>query len=154
MAKKHKNFKVIETGWCKLDKLYIHDTKIDNRKKELLSNSGAKKIILYAPTFSPSLTSTLKLFDEIIKLSKKDEYLIIWTTTPWTIPYNLGVMVNPEEDYIKAKVDGEVWVVAAKLAGVFIQGVADKHYEVIETIKGENLEGVEYEHPLYDELLY
>ena len=59
----------------------------------------------------------------------KNEYLIIWTTTPWTIPYNLGVMVNPEEDYVKAKVGNEVWIVAAKLVGVFIQGVVDKKYE-------------------------
>ncbi|MEE9525862.1 MAG: isoleucine--tRNA ligase [Candidatus Woesearchaeota archaeon] len=82
----------------------------------------------------------------------ENEYLIIWTTTPWTIPFNLGVMVNPDEEYVKAKVGDEVWVVAGKLAGVFIQGVADKKYEVLETIKGTDLEGVEYEHPLYNEL--
>ena len=83
---------------------------------------------------------------------KENEYLVIWTTTPWTIPYNLGVMVNPEEDYVKAKVGDEVWIVAAKLAGVFIQGVADKKYSVLEEMKGEALEGLEYEHPLNDEL--
>jgi len=82
----------------------------------------------------------------------ENEYLIIWTTTPWTIPYNLGVMVNPEEDYIKAQVEDEVWIVAGKLAGVFIQGVADKQYKVLEEFKGEQLEGTEYIHPLYDEL--
>jgi isoleucyl-tRNA synthetase len=83
---------------------------------------------------------------------KKNEFLIIWTTTPWTIPYNLGVMVNPDEEYVKAKVDNEIWVVAAKLAGMFIQGVADEQYKVIETIKGEELEGIEYIHPLYLDL--
>jgi len=83
---------------------------------------------------------------------KENEYLIIWTTTPWTIPYNLGVMVNPEEDYLKVKVDEEIWVVAAKLAGVFIQGVVDKKYKVIEEIKGKDLLGTEYEHPLHEEL--
>ncbi len=83
---------------------------------------------------------------------KENEYLIIWTTTPWTIPFNLAVMVNPEEEYVKAKVDQEVWILAGKLAGLFIQGVADKKYKVIETFKGDKLEGVEYEHPLYEEL--
>ncbi|MBW2982287.1 isoleucine--tRNA ligase [Candidatus Woesearchaeota archaeon] len=87
------------------------------------------------------------------KIKDKDnEYLVIWTTTPWTIPYNLGVMVNPEEDYVKAQVDNEVWIVASKLVGVFVQGVVDKKYKVIEELKGTDLLGLEYEHPLHDEL--
>jgi CDP-glycerol glycerophosphotransferase (TagB/SpsB family) len=77
LAKKHNNFRVVETGWCKLDKLYILDKKIDDRKKQLLSDAQAQKIILYAPTFSPSLTSAEKLFDEILKLSKEENYLVV-----------------------------------------------------------------------------
>lgn len=82
----------------------------------------------------------------------KNEYLIIWTTTPWTIPFNLGVMANPEIDYVKAKVNGEVWIVAKALAGALIQGVANKKMEIIEEFKGTKLEGVEYVHPLYSKL--
>src|SRR3989339_1749635 len=62
---------------------------------------------------------------------KKNEYFIIWTTTPWTIAYNLGVMVNPEEDYVRAKVDNEIWVVAKKLANIFISSL-DKSFKIIE----------------------
>ncbi len=83
---------------------------------------------------------------------KNDEYLVIWTTTPWTIPYNLGVMVNPDEEYVKIKVEEETWIVAAKLVGVFMGGVVEKSYEVLETIRGEDLEGLEYVHPLYEEI--
>jgi len=83
--------------------------------------------------------------------NKKDEYLILWTTTPWTIAYNLGVMVNPEEDYVKAKVGNEVWVVARKLANIFISSL-DKKFKIIEEFKGNKLEGMEYEHPFKDEL--
>jgi len=78
---------------------------------------------------------------------KKNEYLVIWTTTPWTLAFNLGVMANPEIDYIKAKVGNEVWILAKGLAGALIQGVADKKFEVIEELKGEKLSGLEYEHP-------
>ena len=85
--------------------------------------------------------------------TKKNEYLIIWTTTPWTIAYNLGVMVNPEEDYVKAKVDNEVWIVAKKLANVFISSV-DKKFDIIEEFKGKKLEGTEYQHPFKDEIDY
>jgi len=77
LANRYKNFRVKETGWCKLDKLYIQDQEVEKKKKELLKKSKAKKIILYAPTFSPSLTSAEKLYDKIISLSTKDEYLIV-----------------------------------------------------------------------------
>jgi len=77
-----------------------------------------------------------------------NEYLIIWTTTPWTIPFDLGVMVNPELDYVKAKVDNEVWIVAKALVDTFIKGIAGKDFEISEEFKGEKLEGIEYIHPL------
>ncbi|MBU0980163.1 MAG: isoleucine--tRNA ligase [Nanoarchaeota archaeon] len=81
---------------------------------------------------------------------KDNAYLIVWTTTPWTIPFNLGIMAGPEIDYIKAKVDNEVWIMAKALAGIFIQGVANKQFETREELKGQQLEGLEYEHPLAD----
>ncbi len=84
------------------------------------------------------------------------EFLIIWTTTPWTIPFNLGVMANPDLEYIKAKVEcdagDETWILAKALAGTFIQGVAGKKFEIIEEFQGDKLEGLRYRHPLYDEL--
>lgn len=83
---------------------------------------------------------------------KDDEYLIIWTTTPWTIPFNLAVMVNPGLDYVKIKVEGETWVVADALAGVFVSGLLGKKLEVIDKFKGKELEGLEYVHPLYDDM--
>jgi isoleucyl-tRNA synthetase len=86
------------------------------------------------------------------KLKDKDEYLIIWTTTPWTIPYNLGVMVNPELEYLKVKVDGEIWYVSKALAGIFIQSMLGKKFEILEEFHGEKMEGWEYEHPLYHDL--
>ncbi|HZX44763.1 MAG TPA: class I tRNA ligase family protein, partial [Candidatus Nanoarchaeia archaeon] len=82
---------------------------------------------------------------------KKNEYLIIWTTTPWTIAFNLGVMVNPDEEYVKVKVDNEVWVVGKKLANMFISSL-DKKFEIISEMKGSELEGVSYEHPFLSEL--
>lgn len=90
--------------------------------------------------------------------SKKDEYLIIWSTTPWTIWFNLAVMVNPRLEYVKAEVEvteskkKEKWILAKPLANVFISGLLGKKYKIIEEFKGEQLEGIEYEHPLYKEL--
>jgi isoleucyl-tRNA synthetase len=85
-------------------------------------------------------------------MGRQKEYLIIWTTTPWTIPFNLGVMVNPNLEYIRAKVGDEVWIVAKGLAPGVINSVADKQYAVLEELMGGKLEGLKYKHPLYDEI--
>ncbi len=83
---------------------------------------------------------------------KKNEYLIIWTTTPWTIVFNMAIMVNPEVEYIRAKVGEEKWIVAKALAGVFIRGVAEKDFEILEEFKGDKLKGMEYHHPWEKEI--
>jgi isoleucyl-tRNA synthetase len=83
---------------------------------------------------------------------KANEFLIIWTTTPWTIPFNLGVMVNPNVTYVKLKVDGAVWIVAKALAHEFIVKTLGKKLEVLEELTGDKLEGIEYIHPFENEL--
>lgn len=76
----------------------------------------------------------------------KNEYLIIWTTTPWTIPFNIAVMVNPELDYVKAQVDDEVWILSDALGPMVVRAVAEKEYKELEKFKGMKLEGLKYEH--------
>jgi hypothetical protein len=76
-AAKHKNFSVVETGWPKLDVYGKELYKYDSDKLTLLKNFKAKKIILYAPTFSPSLTSAPHLLTQIEELAKSKEYLIV-----------------------------------------------------------------------------
>ena len=83
---------------------------------------------------------------------KNNEFLIIWTTTPWTIAFNLGIMVNPKLDYVKCKVDNEYWIVAKVLASAFISSIAGKKFDIVEEFKGKKLEGLEYQHPFYEEL--
>jgi isoleucyl-tRNA synthetase len=90
---------------------------------------------------------------------KDNEYIIIWTTTPWTIPFNLAVMVNPKLDYVKVKVvdpnnenDVQVWYLAKALAGVVVSAVAGKKMEVLDEFKGDKLEGMEYTHPFENEI--
>lgn len=77
LARKHKDFKVIETGWPKLDQLFNEREKYKNEKLELLKKHNTKRIVLYAPTFSPSLTSAIKLKDEIFKLVNDENLLLI-----------------------------------------------------------------------------
>ena len=90
-----------------------------------------------------------------VKNSKnKNEYLVIWTTTPWTIPFNLAIMANPNFTYVKVKVDDEVWIVAKELANHLIKDILQKDYSVLEEIKGKKIEGLEYVHPFESEMDY
>jgi len=87
---------------------------------------------------------------------KKDEYIVIFTTTPWTIPFNLAVMANPELDYVVAEVQTEKgkekWIVAKDLSESFISGLLKLKFKITKEMKGSKLEGMEYEHPLYSNL--
>ncbi len=78
--------------------------------------------------------------------SKNNEFLIIWTTTPWTIPFNLGIMANPELIYVKAEVGNEKWIMAKDLIEKVMEK-AGKEYKIIEEFKGIKLENLEYIHP-------
>jgi isoleucyl-tRNA synthetase len=114
--------------------------------------STAKHELEYADIKDTSIFVKFKVKDtEKSKISGttvsgSDDYLVIWTTTPWTIPFNLAIMVNPNVDYIKIKVKGENWIVAKELADSLVKDLLDEEYEILEEFKGETLEGMKYEH--------
>ena len=86
------------------------------------------------------------------KVKEEDAYILAWTTTPWTLPSNLALCVNPKEDYAKVKAaDGNIYYMACALLDTVLGRLAEEGkaaYEVLETYKGTDLEGKEYE-PLY-----
>jgi len=77
LSQRYKNFDVIETGWCKLDTLYKINPETKKRKENLLKKYGAKYIVLYSPTFSPSLTSAKELKKTVEKLGTLTDILCI-----------------------------------------------------------------------------
>lgn len=81
----------------------------------------------------------------------ENEYLVIWTTTPWTIPLNLAVVAHPEFNYVKCQVGEEVWIVAKELAEKVIGNTIGRDYTIIEECKGKDLEGIAYEAPFADQ---
>jgi isoleucyl-tRNA synthetase len=89
------------------------------------------------------------------KLKDKEGSLVIWTTTPWTIPFNLAVMVNPKIDYVKLKNNSGIFYVAKDLAEKFSKEILEEEkYKIIETIKGKEMVGWEYIHPFSDVVDY
>jgi len=87
------------------------------------------------------------------KVKKRDEYLVIWTTTPWTLPANVAVMVHPDADYVKIKVSDEILIIAKELLENFAQKTG-LSYEIKETIAGWKLKNLEYSHPMEDIFTY
>ncbi|MCL2396714.1 MAG: isoleucine--tRNA ligase [Defluviitaleaceae bacterium] len=113
------------------------------------------KILPYCPRCGTSLSSheVAQGYKDIkeksiiaqFKVVDRDEYILAWTTTPWTLPSNVALCVNGKEDYVRAKKDGKVYILAAALA----EKVLGEDLTVIETMKGTDLEGLHYV-PLFD----
>lgn len=75
------------------------------------------------------------------KVKDKDEYFLVWTTTPWTLLANVALCVNPNEDYVKVESKGYKFILASALA----DKVLGEDYKVLETFKGKSLEYTKYE---------
>ena len=120
------------------------------------------KIVPYCPRCGTPLSShevaqgykAVKERSAIVRFKVKgeDAYFLAWTTTPWTLPSNVALCVNPEETYLKVKAaDGYTYYIAKALADKVLGRLAEEGkdaYEVLETYVGKNLEYKEYE-PLY-----
>ncbi len=142
----------IESEWWALKEIW---------KKGLLYKGF--KIVPYCPRCGTPLSAQevaqgykdIKERSAIVRFKAKgeDAYFLAWTTTPWTLPSNVALCVNPDETYVKVKAaDGYTYYIAEALAGKVLGKLATDEkpaYEVLETYKGKDLEYKEYE-PLYE----
>ncbi|WP_420818713.1 isoleucine--tRNA ligase [Oceanobacillus picturae] len=110
------------------------------------------RVVPYCPHCETSLSSheVAQGYKDVSDLSvtakfqlkgRPNEYLLGWTTTPWTLPGNVAVAVNPTMNYVRVKQDSEVFVLAESLAPTVLK----EEYEVLETLKGKDLLGLSYE---------
>ena len=84
-------------------------------------------------------------------LADKNVFVVIWTTTPWTLPANLGIAVHPDFDYSAIEIsDGEVLIVASELAKAFAELAGFAEYEEIARFKGAKLDRMEARHAWLD----
>ncbi|MCL2363462.1 MAG: isoleucine--tRNA ligase [Defluviitaleaceae bacterium] len=135
----------IESVWWALSEIW---------KKKLIYKSY--RVVPYCPRCGTPLSShevaqgykdvkDVSIYVAFKVAARADEYLMAWTTTPWTLPSNVGLCVNPKEDYVRASFDGKTYILAAALA----EKVLGEGYTVLETLTGKQLEGMKYE-PLFD----
>ncbi len=135
----------IESVWWALKKIW---------EKGLLYKGH--KIVPYCPRCGTALSShevaqgykDVKEPSIYVKFAIKGEkqaYLMAWTTTPWTLPSNVALTVNPDETYVRIKCSDEEYILAEAL----VESVIEEPYEILEKMIGKDLVGIEYE-PLFD----
>ena len=112
-------------------------------------SSLAEAEIEYHDVKSPSIYVAFKVVDGK-DLLDTDTSFIIWTTTPWTLPANLGISANPDFDYVQIKADGRKFVVAKDLLETVSKEIGWENVEVLQEFKGEVLDLMTAQHPFYD----
>ncbi|ADY73289.1 Isoleucyl-tRNA synthetase [Desulfurobacterium thermolithotrophum DSM 11699] len=109
----------------------------------------AEAEIEYADEVSPSIYVAFKIINDKGINLPENTYLVIWTTTPWTLPANVAVAVNPELEYVVLNSGEKHFIIAKSLLEDFREKT-DLLGETVKTFKGIELEGIKYEHPFID----
>lgn len=109
----------------------------------------AEAEIEYKEKTSPSIFVAFNLLDSKGKLPE-DAALVIWTTTPWTLPANLGISVHPDYDYVVVETGGRKFVLAEGLLKSAAEEIGWTDYNVLLKLKGAELEYITCKHPFYD----
>lgn len=114
----------------------------------------AEAEVEYMDTSSPSIYVRFPARDDfsnvIPELTGKNVYVVIWTTTPWTIPANLAVAVHPDESYAAVEVGTDAYILVERLVAVNMDAFGIRDYRIVATFDGRLLEGLKLKHPLYD----
>ena len=100
----------------------------------------------YYDVQDPSLYARFRLRD------KPNEYLLVWTTTPWTLPADMAVCVHPEHSYARVAVGNEVYILAEALVDKVMKELGIENYRLVDLTLGRELKGLRYKQPLLKEV--
>jgi len=111
----------------------------------------AEAEVEYKEHTTPSIYVKFPVIDTLSGLypnvDSKESYVLIWTTTPWTLPANLAIALHPDFDYVALKVKDEVWILAEGLVDEVMQKLKIENYTLLGKKKGKELEGIKCQHP-------
>ncbi len=110
----------------------------------------AEAEIEYQDVDTMSIYVKFEVKDSQGKFDKENTYFVIWTTTPWTLPGNVGITIGGEFEYSIVKTDKENLIIATELVDKVMKEAGIENYETIQTISGVELEGVICKHPFLD----
>jgi isoleucyl-tRNA synthetase len=139
--------KIIENGgvyrglkpihWCPTCKTALAEAEVEYEEHE-------------SPSIYVKFPLKINGKDKFSSLEKKDTSVVIWTTTPWTLPANLAIALNPGYKYGAADVGKEVLIMAIDLMEESMDKLGFSDYEIVETFEGYELEGLKAKHPFMD----
>ncbi|MDX9835220.1 MAG: isoleucine--tRNA ligase [Desulfobulbus sp.] len=108
----------------------------------------------YADHASPSIYVKFPVVDDLgevaPELAGRAVSVLIWTTTPWTLPANLAVAFHPDFSYAAVEVRGEVWILARELVTACMQLFGINNYRILATFSAASLEGKKCRHPFFE----
>src|SRR6266699_3282103 len=107
----------------------------------------AQAEVEYEEQTTPSVYVKFPLVSPLPAAAGAPASLVIWTTTPWTLPANLAIAVHPMEEYVALRAGNDVLIVAAKLADEFVRTAKLTGTQVVGRMPGRALDGLEYRHP-------
>lgn len=110
----------------------------------------AEAEVEYLDKKSPSIYVKFKIKDAQGKFEEENSYVIIWTTTPWTLPANLAITLHPNYKYLFLRTNKGDLLIAEDLLEEVMEKVNISEYEIIQTFKGKELEGIVCENPLFE----
>ncbi len=134
----------------------IKDGYIYKRKKPIhwcptCKTALAEAELEYKDRISPSIYVKFKLVDgSQITDHRSPTYIIIWTTTPWTLLGNVAIAFHPDFDYQLLKINDEIFIMLKDLVAPIMERLGIENFEVLDTVKGKRFEGLECQHPFLD----
>jgi isoleucyl-tRNA synthetase len=120
--------------WCPFDETALAEAEVEYEEKT-----------------SPSIYVRFPLSQDpkSVMPAGQDNYTVIWTTTPWTIPANLAVAFHPDHEYVVARANGANYLVAEALLAPTMEAARFGEHEVVSRHRGAELEGMVFRHPLH-----
>ncbi|MCU0641104.1 MAG: isoleucine--tRNA ligase [Candidatus Margulisbacteria bacterium] len=129
--------------WCPTDQTALAEAEIE------YEDDRSPSIYVKFAIRDPHSALDSKIKNPALPLDKP-WHLIIWTTTPWTLPANVAVAAHPEYEYVLLDVGSEVFVVAEGLLNNFVDKFELKEHKILDKVKGKMLEGILCRHPFID----
>ncbi len=135
--------------WCPTCKTALAEAEVkyeDHRSSSIY----VKFKMVSTPSIEGEVKGEAGIGDIFPSLKGKPIFVIIWTTTPWTIPANLAIAFHPDFTYVAVDIGGEVYIMAEGLLEEVMKKFRIKNYELLEKFSGRKLEGLKCRHPFLD----
>lgn len=139
----------IESGWWTVKQLFEKGMLVVGDKPIYWCPHCETALAGYEVSDSYADVKDPSIYVKFPLVGRENEYIIVWTTTPWTLISNVAIAVHPNEYYLRVKVDNEILIIAEKRAEPVLKDLLNVEYEVVEKVLGKKLEGIKYK-PLFD----